>query len=418
MQVAINTATAPRDPAFEREMQKVVVDLLRHKETCFYAGVLLMGSGEVVYDNSIPTACTDGMDVWYGYGFFKSLPVQQRRGVVLHECMHKVLMHHLRDADLRKEDARLYNAAADYAINAIIFKLPRDFISLPDGCLYDKQFEGWSARQIYMFLKKECEGGGKPEDGDGEPGDKVTNGRTGKSYAIKPLDEHDFDGEELTPEQVDEIADKIRDAMQKGALLAGMRGVDAPREVMEAQQGSVNWQDVLREFVTDACKGRDEWSWRQYDVRRLADDLYAPSSESETVGEIVFAIDTSGSISTADLAKVAGELAHLCAEIPPSQVRVLWWDTAVHSEQMFEEGDYASIASLLKPRGGGGTAVSCVSRYLTERNIKPEAIIVMTDGYVENNVHWDVSCPTLWCLTHTGSGFEKRAPGGKVLVVE
>ena len=163
MQVATNTAIAlPRDTAFEREMQKVTVDLMRHKETCFYAGVLLMGVSEVVYDNSIPTACTDGTDVWYGYGFFKGLTVQQRRGVVLHEGLHKVLMHHLRDADLRKEDPRLYNAAADYAINAIIFKLPKDFIDLPEGCLYDKQFEGWSARQIYMFLKKECESQPEP----------------------------------------------------------------------------------------------------------------------------------------------------------------------------------------------------------------------------------------------------------------
>ena len=419
MQVATNTAVAlPRDTAFEREMQKVTVDLMRHKETCFYAGILLMGTSEVVYDNSIPTACTDGTDVWYGYGFFKGLTVQQRRGVVLHEGLHKVLMHHLRDADLRKEDPRLYNAAADYAINAIIFKLPKDFIDLPEGCLYDKQFEGWSARQIYMFLKKECEEQPQPQDGTGGKGGKVTNRRTGKSYAIAPLDEHDFDGEPMTAEEAGEAAQKIRDALQKGALLAGMRGVTVPREVEEAQQGEIDWVAALREYVSEVTKGRDEWSWKQYDVRRLADDLYAPSSESETVGEIVFAIDTSGSISNADLQKVAGELAHLCAEMPPERVRVLWWDTAVHGEQSFDEGDYGNIAKMLKPQGGGGTAVSCVSKYLQDRAIQPEAVIVLTDGYVEDKVVWNVSCPTLWVLTHTGSGFEKRAPGGKVITVE
>jgi hypothetical protein len=420
MQIATAPAALPRDTAFEREMQKVTVDLLRHKETCFYAGILLMGTSQVIYDNSIPTACTDGTDVWYGYGFFKGLTVQQRRGVVLHEGLHKVLMHHLRDADLRKEDPRLYNAAADYAINAIIFKLPKDFIDLPDGCLFDAKFEGWSARQIYMYLKKECESE-QPQDGepckDGDPG-KVTDRRTGKSYATQPLDQHEFDGKEMTPEEVAAEVEKIGDTLRKGALLAGMRGVTVPRAVEDAQQGEIDWVAALREYVTEACKGRDEWSWKQYDVRRLADDLYAPSSESETVGEIVFAIDTSGSISNADLQKVAGELAHLVTEMPPSKVRVLWWDTAVHGEQCFDEGDYGNIAKMLKPQGGGGTHVGCVSKYLQDRAIQPEAVIVLTDGYVEDNVVWNVSCPTLWVLTSKGSDFEKRAPGGKVITVE
>jgi predicted metal-dependent peptidase len=335
-------------------------------------------------------------------------------------------MHHLRDADLRKEDPRLYNAAADYAINAIIFKLPKDFITLPEGCLFDAKFEGWSARQIYTYLKKECESE-QPQDGepckDGDPGKgskggKVTDRRTGKSYATQPLDQHDFDGKEMTPEEVADAAEKIGDTLRKGALLAGMRGVTVPREVEDAQQGEIDWVAALREYVTEACKGRDEWSWKQYDVRRLADDLYAPSSESETVGEIVFAIDTSGSISTADLQKVAGELAHLVTEMPPSKVRVLWWNTAVHGEQCFDEGDYVNIAKMLKPQGGGGTAVSCVSKYLQDRAIQPEAVIVLTDGYVEGKVVWNVSCPTLWVLTSKGSGFEKRAPGGKVITVE
>ncbi len=419
MQVAI-TIDQPRDLAFERAMEKVTVDLLRHKETCFYAGVMLMGKAQICYDNSIPTACTDGTDVWYGYGFFKTLTVQQQRGVALHECLHKVLLHHLRDADLRKEDPRLYNAAADYAINAIIFKLPRDFITLPEGCLYDAKFEGWSARQIYMYLKKECESE-QPQDGQpckkGDPG-KVKDRRTGKSYATQPLDQHGFDAKEVTEEEAKEEAEKIADAIRKGALLAGMRGATVPREVEEAYQGKIDWVAVLRDWLSDVCKGRDEWTWKQYDVRRLADDLYAPSSESETVGEIVFAIDTSGSISNTMLAKVAGELALLCEEMPPSKVRVLWWDTAVHGEQSFDESDYANIASLLKPKGGGGTRVSCVSKYLSDCSIQPEAVIVLTDGYVENDVQWNVTCPTLWVLTTEGSNFASRAPGGKVITVE
>jgi hypothetical protein len=41
----------------------------------------------------------------------------------------------------------------------------------------------------------------------------------------------------------------------------------------------------------------------------------------------------------------------ICGVCEPEKVRVLWWDTAVHGEQVFE-GDYANIAGLLKPLGG------------------------------------------------------------------
>jgi predicted metal-dependent peptidase len=77
---------------------------------------------------------------------------------------------------------------------------------------------------------------------------------------------------------------------------------------------------------------------------------------------------------------------------------VLWWDTAVHGEQVFEN-DYANIAGLLKPLGGGGTHVGCVSEYIKKENLQAECVIVFTDGYVESNIVWEISSPTLWMIT-------------------
>jgi predicted metal-dependent peptidase len=45
--------------------------------------------------------------------------------------------------------------------------------------------------------------------------------------------------------------------------------------------------------------------------------------------------------------------------------------------------------------GGGGTRLSCVSEYITKEQIKAEAIIVFTDGWVEHNIEWNMSTPTL-----------------------
>jgi predicted metal-dependent peptidase len=83
-------------------------------------------------------------------------------------------------------------------------------------------------------------------------------------------------------------------------------------------------------------------------------------------------------------------------------VRVLWWDTDVHGEQVFE-GDYANIAGLLKPMGGGGTHVSCVNHYINEQKINAECVIVFTDGYVESDITWNIPSPTLWMVTERKS---------------
>jgi predicted metal-dependent peptidase len=143
----------------------------------------------------------------------------------------------------------------------------------------------------------------------------------------------------------------------------------------------------------------------------MANDYYLPSMENEAVGELVVAIDTSGSIGGVELTEFASELASICSVCSPSKVRVLWWDTEVHKEQVFE-GDYNNIASLLKPEGGGGTHVSCVNKYLLDNKVNSEAVLVFTDGYVENDIEWTISTPTLWVVTQRR---DFVAPSGQVI---
>jgi predicted metal-dependent peptidase len=96
----------------------------------------------------------------------------------------------------------------------------------------------------------------------------------------------------------------------------------------------------------------------------------------------------------------------------PSGVRVLWWDTEVHGEQKFEPSQYGNIAGLLKPLGGGGTHVSSVSEYINKHKIVAEGVIVFTDGYVENDIQWNISAPTMWLVTQNEN---LKVPSGKII---
>ena len=55
------------------------------------------------------------------------------------------------------------------------------------------------------------------------------------------------------------------------------------------------------------------------------------------------------------------------------------------------------LVKSTKPKGGGGTTVECVPEHMTKEGIKPQACIVLTDGFLGGS--WGKwSCPVLWCI--------------------
>ena len=290
--------------------------------------------------------------------------------------------------------------AADYVVNDVIMNIKdKAFIKLPDGGLYDSKFHGWSYPEIYRHLEKEEEQGGQ---GNG---------------AGQPFDEHDMsNAEQMSAEEMKEYVDQVNEAIHQGGLLAGRFGQKLPRSVTETLQPKVDWTTALREFVSSVAQGNDEHTYRKFDKRMILDDIIQPGVMSEKIGDIVVAIDTSGSISAAMINEFAAELQSICEQVNPDALRVMWWDTTVSSEQVFTPDGFNDISKLLKPTGGGGTHVSCVSEHMLKRNYKADCVLVFTDGYVEDDVKWDVMCPTLWLVT----GKRDFVPpnGGKTVIVE
>jgi predicted metal-dependent peptidase len=354
-----------------------------------------MGKSSVDDENF--TAYTDGFNKRYSREFISKLSDEELRGIVMHENLHVALKHMQRFIREFKDNPHLTNVSADYVVNDIIMNFTdKNICKLPTGALYDKQFHNWSVREVYEYLKKEQNNK-----------DSSTN-----VESMKPLDEHDFgNAKQMTTEQVAEQAGKIDRALREGGILAGRMGAKIPRQISDLLEPKVNWREVLRDFVTSASRGSEEYTWRRFNKRLMANDIYMPSLENETVGELIVAIDTSGSIGGAELTEFASELASICESVSPARVRVLWWDTEVHAMQTFDD-NYTNIASLLKPEGGGGTHVSCVAEYINQHKLNAEGVLVFTDGYVESDIKWDITTPTLWLVTQNRS-FEP--PSGKVV---
>jgi predicted metal-dependent peptidase len=261
---------------------------------------------------------------------------------------------------------------------------------------------------VYNILKDE-EGGGGGGKGKPDPNGDPSNGSGGGEYQF---DEHDFSAD-MTDEELKEMDGKIDRAIREGAILAGRLGVDLPRAITEMLEPQVDWRREFADFVSSTCKGKDEYTWRRFNRRMLPNDMYLPTVENETIGEIVVPIDTSGSIDQDQLNEFASELVSIAEAVRPEAIRILWWDTKVHGEQLFTD-NYEQIGSLLKPLGGGGTRVSSVSEYINKKNIKAECVVIFTDGYLENDVKWDINSPTLWLVTQNKGWIP---PAGKVVFV-
>jgi predicted metal-dependent peptidase len=384
----------------EQRVKKGHIALMKHPETALWSGIMMMGATSVVDDPSV-TAYTDGVNKKYGRGFLQAVCKDQAEvnGLILHENLHIGLRHMIHSIDLFREDRQLANMAADYVVNDIIMNIKdKSLVRLPQGGCYDPKYHNMNMREVYRLLKKDkedrCKGG---SSGEGE-----TQGDGGGGGGGYKFDDHDIDGEgsaqDMTPEEAKAMDARIDRAIREGALLAGRLGIDLPRAITDLLEPKVNWREVLREFVSSATKGKDEYTWRKFNRRVIANDMYLPTVENETIGEIIVAIDTSGSIGEKELNEFASELVSICESVSPEAVRVLWWDTMVHGEQLFTD-NYANIGAMLKPKGGGGTRVSCVSEYLSKNKVNAECVMVFTDGYLESDVKWSVSAPSLWLVT-------------------
>ena len=103
--------TATQSLTALKRIERAHVELMAHKATMEYAGVIMVGKYRV--DETVPTACTNGIDCIYGKEFVESLPDGELRGVILHENLHKLFQHTFLWKHLYEEHAKCANMACD-----------------------------------------------------------------------------------------------------------------------------------------------------------------------------------------------------------------------------------------------------------------------------------------------------------------
>ena len=202
----------------------------------------------------------------------------------------------------------------------------------------------------------------------------------------------------MTDDEKRELSRDIDEAIRQGAMVAGKIGDGSERDRFgELLESQIDWREVLREFIQNTCAGSDYSTWSRPNRRYVSSGYYMPSGINDQVGELVVAIDTSGSIGQRELTLFMSEIHQICSTLNPERVRVLYWDTKVCGNETYDTHELDDLLKSTQPVGGGGTNVECVPEFIRDNNVKPQACVVLTDGYIWGSWgQWD--CPVLWCI--------------------
>lgn len=320
-------------------------------QQAFFATLIM--STQIIESEEVPTAGTDMVKILYNPTWMGNLTVPQCMTVLAHEVLHIVFKHGLRK---HEKNHMLWNISCDYAINLILAEAGFEALN---GWCYDEKYKGMSAEEIYELLKKECEQNGG--NGKGQPGQDPFAGDV-------------MDVGNMSADEKAKLEQGIQQKVAQAANMARMAGKlpgALERLVNEVLNPTVPWQDLLRDYMTRITHDDESWMRRNRRFRQT----YLPSRWSVGMGEIVFGVDTSGSIGQREIDMVLAEIRSVAESVRPETIRVVYCDAKVAGEETFDPYDDIKLS----PKGGGGTDMREVIEHVEQ--YEPVVHVLLTDGY-------------------------------------
>jgi predicted metal-dependent peptidase len=344
-------------------------------------------SVRVEQDDDIGTMCTDGTFIKWNKEFVDGMTDEETVGVMAHEVCHIVMKHQIRRGE---RDPERWNIACDYAINEILVE---GQFTLPEGGLLDGQYNGLTAEQIYERLPEDIGKGGG--GGFGEVIDATKNGKQLSDAEVKQM-EADIDSKVMMAAAA---------AKSVGKLPAKIKGL-----IDKMKRSQVDWRDVMRRFI--GGDQPDDYSMRKPQRKMYhMNGIVAPSVQKIGAGDVVIAMDTSGSVSSHELSFFLGEANSISQDIKPSSITVITCDAEIQTVRRYEQGEEVEMVEL---SGRGGTLVSPVFEYIETHQLNVDNMVYLSDMCVfdfPEQPHY----PVLWVSSWADAA---PAPWGETTYIQ
>lgn len=365
----------------QKSLDKAKVQLMTTPDAAFFTAICF--SLQHVWDEKIPTACTDGYRIRFNPEFFNGLNKREQLFLLLHETLHVAFQHMTRR---NERDPRLWNSAADYVINYIL--VSRGF-AMPEGGLYDSQYADMSTEEVYKALKDQAEDTGDTPE---LPWEDVEEPEEGDETAIAE-----------TQEKIDDLLVKASIQSEMAEDKAGTVPGNLDWYINSLRNPTLPWHQLLARLVTKTIKRGFNW---QKPNRRFFPNHLLPSRNSKRLCDLVVAMDISGSVNDDQFHLFCSEVYEILISHKPSSMKLIQFDTDIRKID-----DISSVRDLMRVQftGGGGTNIEPLIEW-TQQN-KPTALIVFTDGHF-NSCHSNPLAPIFWII-HNNPYW--KAPYGKVI---
>ncbi|PWL50552.1 MAG: hypothetical protein DBY36_06210, partial [Clostridiales bacterium] len=265
------------------------------------------------------------------------------------------------------------------------------------------------------------EGDGKGDgkgDGDGDGmGSGSGSGRNGgrSNRRNDRIDSHERWGQGdsaafLNDKWTRAVKNAAEAAVNYGGAGIGFEGEMLRRLLGTLKPPQTDWRELLNNFVQEEIT---DYSFEPPDRRFGDGDFFLPdfNAPSDTVRDLLFAVDTSGSISDAALTAAFSEIKGAIDQFDGRLAGKLCFFECGVTEPV----DFESVDELLavKPHGGGGTNVNAVFECAAQRFEPDEltSIIILTDGECRYPTESAANgVPVLWLINNE----RHTPPWGKV----
>ncbi len=388
------------------EFRKAKIALMTRPNTAFFSTMFL--NMKHSWDFSKPEAETNGLEVKYNPEYFLGLDKEERLGLMMEQTLHTAFLHMERMGERDKD--RWQRAADEVARNALVdagFKLPKD-----RTC--DPKYRGMSTDEVYRLIpineppppeNQNDLAPPPPQGGDGS-GDGNGNGDD------KGNGDQDSPGNGQSSQQAADsnLRSKVEDLLvqaNQAAKMAGNSAGSVPGQLELFLEKLLNpvlpWQTILRRWMM--AQAKTDFTMRRPN-KRFFPQHYLPSMLSESLVDVMVAVDISGSVSDSDFQQFVSETHRIMKAFKPKSIRFVQFDT-----QIQHDDNIRSLSDLkkLKFHGRGGTDPTPVIELANQ--VKPKVLLFFTDGEFWSELP-DYKGNLVW-LIHNNEQF--KAPYGKTV---
>lgn len=352
-----------------------------------FLGALVLRLPLVAAGEWCRTTATDARKLYYRPDWIAGLSTAELQFALAHEALHCALGHFARRGHRVQ---RLWDLACDFAINPLLLD---EGLKPPLGTQVLSLYRGMAAEEIYPCLDDSldqetlddhawdgddgAQGDGSGGTGEGNGGattQKAGAGDTANEPAAAPPPPLSArEKEELQQQWQRHLAAAAQRARESGKLSAILaRLTDA------TLAPQVSWRAALAQYLSHAA--RDDYSWARPSRRsgESSGDALLPALRSHS-GDIVVALDVSGSISDADLAAFIGELNALKGTLPV-RISLLACDAALAPDAPWVCEPWQELRLPRRFEGGGDTSFAPVFDWIARAPAQPDALVYFTDA--------------------------------------